>query len=330
MLAEWKGETMDSGFPGIKGGFAFVASVLDVRVSLPVEISKHVRLQKADDAQISTIKGLLPNGGGLGIAYHYEHDWDEIPPTQTRRGHQTRPLDRKEWKYFVLAWEGSNSHLHDVQTALNLTPPSISCVAQVHTSEAFGLGQRSGVSVEAVAAHFQHQRIPPVTVTIDEGVVDSWRVTYSKVQALQRHKYPAISRAIDLIDQLRRFPSFAHLQVLSHFMVLEMLLTHKPSDKEVGDSLAHQIRTKVALLSRRLPQPLNYSVFAADVSEDKVWTKLYSYRSAVAHGGVPDFEKELSVLRNAETAWSFMATATAMLARYALDEPQLVDSLKQI
>ena len=307
-----------------------MASVLDARVPLPVEIGKHVRLQRADDAQIAAIKRLLPTGGGLGIAYHYEHEWVEIPPTLTSRGHQTRPLDRKEWKYFVLAWEGSNSHVHEVQKALNLALPSISCVAQVHTSEAFGLGQCNGVSVEAVAAHFQHQRIPPATVIVDDSVVDSWRAAHSKLQALQIHKYPAIARAVELIDQVRRFPSFGHLQVLSHFMVLEMLLTHKPNDKEVGDSLAHQIRTKVALLSRRLPQPLDYSVFAPDVSEEKIWTKLYSYRSSVAHGGVPNFEKELSVLRNAETAWSFMATATARLTRHALDEPQLFDSLKPI
>lgn len=320
---------IDSGFPDIKGGFAFIGTLLDVRVPLPHHIGEHVKLERASDAQVSEIKRLIPAGGGLGLTYHYEHEWVPVA-TSTGEGRQTRPLPRSDWRYYVFTWEGSNAAVMEVQRALNLVPPAASSVLQVLTREPYGNGEFRGQMVESVAAHFQHREPPPSPIVVDDERIQSWILTCVRLNALDHERYRSISRAIDLLDQLRRYPSFGHLQVLSYFMVLEMLLTHKPSDKEVGDSLSHQIRTKVALLSRRLPGGLDHNVFGTDISVDKIWAKLYAYRSVIAHGGVPDFERELKLLKDARTAWTFLATATARLARYSLEDPDLIDSLKKV
>jgi hypothetical protein len=112
-------------------------------------------------------------------------------------------------------------------------------------------------------------------------------------------------------------------------MTLEMLLTHNPNDKDVGDSLSHQISTKVALLERRLAKPLNYAVLS-EAKSTVVWKKLYAFRSAIAHGGTADFKGALSILQSPQAATEFLAEATALILRHALDEPALFDSLKPI
>jgi hypothetical protein len=319
----------DSGFPDIDGGFAFIGTLLDVRLDLPLNIGERVRLERATDSQIVEIKRLLPAGGGLSLTYHYEHDWVPVT-TQTGTGHETRPLPRDDWRYFVFTWAGSNSHVNDVQRAVNLVPPPVSCVLQAFTRQRFGQGECKGFSVETVAAHYQHTDIPPKAVVVDAERIDLWRITCDRLREFDREQHSGIHRAVELLDQIRRFPAFGHLKVLTYFMALEMLLTHKPTEKEVGDSLAHQIRTKVALLSRRLPGGLDYSVFGVDVSEEKIWSKLYAYRSIVAHGEVPDFARELKMLVSPQIAQTFVATATAKLGRYALDDPQLIEGLKSI
>jgi hypothetical protein len=103
----------------------------------------------------------------------------------------------------------------------------------------------------------------------------------------------------------------------------------RPNDKEVGDSLSHQICTKVALLERRLAKPLNYGVLS-EAKSDVVWKRLYAFRGAIAHGGIADFKGPLKVLQRSQAATEFLAEATALILRYALDEPALFDSLKPI
>jgi hypothetical protein len=152
-------------------------------------------------------------------------------------------------------------------------------------------------------------------------------------QALTRldvQRHPGISRATRAFEGLKRIPHGSDLRVLGLFAVIEMLLTHNPNDKELGDSLSHQIATKLPLLSNRFAEPLAYGVFGTDVHASTAWKKLYEYRSAIAHGGTADFEGRLQILKNPQNAQQFLEDAVRRLVRHALEEPELVDGLKLI
>ena len=71
-----------------------------------------------------------------------------------------------------------------------------------------------------------------------------------------------------------------------------------------------------------------YGVFDTDESPDRLWTRLYEYRSAVAHGATPNFEGRLKCLRDHATALEFISCATVALMRQALEEPDLIADLK--
>jgi len=311
-----------------RGGYSFVANVLDVRIELPVSISPALRLQAASDPQILQVKRLL-HLGGLPIEYYFQHEWT---PYEQSDGlcHRAVALPRDQWRYFVIAWAGHGVEIAPFQKAVNLVPPGILCYSQVFTSDPFGAGDYMGHKFESVSIPDTHLVAPPKLLTVDAEHIRDWQTTLAALARLDHGKHPGIVRAVDSLEKFGRLPLSDDLRILGWFMVLEMLLTHNPNDKEIGDSLSHQICTKVALLNSRLTQLLNYRPFGAQVTEERVWKTLYAFRSASAHGGVADFKKKLHVLKSPQIASDFLADATARILRHALEEPVLFDSLKPV
>jgi hypothetical protein len=104
-------------------------------------------------------------------------------------------------------------------------------------------------------------------------------------------------------------------------------LTHAPNPDDRYDSITRQIKQKLALLNKRWNPPLDYSAFPA-LSHHKVWSKMYEYRSAIAHGSTPNFVGELSALGKAEDANLLISEAVKKTIYQALKEPQLLADLQ--
>ena len=56
---------------------------------------------------------------------------------------------------------------------------------------------------------------------------------------------------------------------------------------------------------------------------------MYDCRSAVAHGGIPDFAKELSVLKSYDDSLRLVKETTKALITQALREPRLLVDLRE-
>lgn len=312
----------------MKSGFAFIVSHLDVRVPLPASITPTLRLEAASDAQINEIRRSVDIGSGLPIGLHYEHDW-LAHQTEHGIGHQAQPLPRDQWRYFVITWCNWNSELLKFQKAVNLVPPGVFCYSAMITDGEFGKGQVMGRMFEGTSIPTVYRQLPSKQVIVDADTINAWQRALDALEQFDATTYPGVARAVDLFEHIGRHPLTDDFRVLGLFITLEMLLTHNPNDKEVGDSLSHQICTKVALLERRLDAPLNYTTFG-NTKSTAVWKKLYAFRSAIAHGGTPDFKGTLNTLQNPQVATEFLAEATALILRHALVEPALFDSLKPI
>jgi hypothetical protein len=140
-----------------------------------------------------------------------------------------------------------------------------------------------------------------------------------------------VIRAIKLNRAVQRLGAPVDFAVLGLFMIIEMLLTHNPNEKEVGDSLTHQIKTKMAFVSPRFKNPLDYSRFGPSADHGQIWGALYTYRSCIAHGNHIDFSKgPLAKLNSAAEAFEFLEVATKELLAYAIREPSVVNGLKPI
>jgi hypothetical protein len=137
-----------------------------------------------------------------------------------------------------------------------------------------------------------------------------------------------LDKIFRLIFQLKDLPRFSPLQILGYFAVLESILTHAPNPEDRYDSITRQIKQKLALLNKRWNPPLDYSAFPK-LSHDKVWSKMYAYRSAIAHGSTPNFAAgDLSALGKAENANLLISAAVRKTICHALEEPQLIADLQ--
>ena len=113
-----------------------------------------------------------------------------------------------------------------------------------------------------------------------------------------------------------------------YFSILESMITHAPDPKDPYDSLTRQVRQKMLLIGRRCLIPVPYDVFDTGASPDTLWTRLYEYRSKIAHGAPTDFSDKLQCLKNSEAALAFVARATVSVMRQALEEPDLITDLR--
>jgi hypothetical protein len=74
--------------------------------------------------------------------------------------------------------------------------------------------------------------------------------------SVDTQEFAGIHRAAQLFSDLRELHSSSTFIPLGLFAIIELLLTHNPGDKEIGDSLSHQIATKIPLVNNRLPTPI--------------------------------------------------------------------------
>jgi hypothetical protein len=68
----------------------------------------------------------------------------------------------------------------------------------------------------------------------------------------------------------------------------------------------------------------------SSISSDTIWAKMYELRSLLAHGRTPDFSKDkLDCLKSFQVAFDLLRDVTRSVARYALEDPQLIADLRE-
>ena len=130
------------------------------------------------------------------------------------------------------------------------------------------------------------------------------------------------------LQSSRSYVRLGHNALLNHFSLIEALITHEPT-AAAGDSLNHQISTKMPLLFRRFTEPVAFPRGFETTDQKKLWKLLYGVRSRFAHGDVADFRSgQFSRLGDFQAVERFVYLALKSLLKLALHEPDLVYDLK--
>jgi hypothetical protein len=319
--------------PALEGGFFLIDNILDVRVALPYELGPGQRLQRATNDQIVAIKTMLKESGLDGAVGKRSSWYENSFETNALRQRIPTKLPPEDWRYFIIAFDTRsvpNSQSLDVLRALYLEQPAVYSSCLAYTTGVYGEGQANARAFQTTTSEERRFSVPELEV-VDETVASNWRIANSTFASLDFDRYEGIYNATELFRRLHDSIMPSGFRVLGLFMVIEMLLTHAPGDKEIGDSLAHQISTKIPLLAERMSLPLDYVVFSKDVRADQIWKRLYQYRSLIAHGSHAEFSSgPLALLKDQRTADRFLTTATRRLLRLAINEPALVTALKSV
>lgn len=311
-------------------GYAFVLTCIDVAAHVPFELAPKHWLQKADDQQIQTIKAHLTqlNGIPIPLPSPYDHDVFLIP-SETHKGstHQYKPLSRDRWRYWIVAFEGSNDALPDLESACSLVENDIELgfhyVFVKGTTDALVWHQPS---LQSFFNESDFYSLPPKILTDTDlrGIADA----HQRIKSLDgSHEH--VARAFRKFNDLRSLPRDSELVVIGLFSILESLVTHAPKLTDSADSLGHQIRTKMFLLRKRFARQINHSSQFGDISEDALWNKLYGYRSKIVHGEDAALDGGLKVLDDRKKVIGYLKETVKLLLLLSLTEPDLMTDLKR-
>lgn len=318
--------------------FVFILNHLECRDATPIEVIPGHFFQKAEPCQVARIREIL----GLLYPYPlagffpYEYDIDVREDTPSSHSWASRPLDSRDWKYWVISFEGSNSEIRHLQYAAALLKNELEFGFTV-------IGDMPGISSKREDGYTSYGwKLPQVMSYLDQDRLALIPLIRTSTQDLQQigQNYRAIkkisedqnrlTRAFKRFEDLKSLPRSSELIVLGLFSIIECLLTHAPKGSETGDSLTHQLKTKIPLVRKRFMRPLEYEMFfSSGAKEETIWTKLYTYRSRVVHGEEVGIKGELEILRSRQDIISCLQETVKLLLLLALEESELLEDLRK-
>jgi hypothetical protein len=315
-----------------EGGFILIGAALDVVVSLPITISETLRIERPNAEQMVLVSSHLSRLDQHGVARaHFETIANHQQTSSNTTAISRIMLPQFEKRYLLLTYSGNGNDAGIFLKAAQLVVPTLWSLLHIWTSKPFGIGEWTGHGYDELAyqRHFGDWIQANPHPVFDEEALERLISAHNALRTLDKNAHPGTWRAVELFSRFARMPLMQVFDVLAMFMLIEMLLTHNPNDKEIGDSLTHQVRHKMPFVFERRNEQIDYSLFG-DIDGDTIWKKLYVYRSCIAHGENADFGSKLQVLRNAETANRFLTDITRRLIRISVDDPKLSEGLKPL
>lgn len=302
--------------------FAFVLNVSRLVGTSALEITPGRFLRRANDEEIKFTKKIIAS---LFATYSSGELWETRGP-KSGKGKFVK-LPKRQWRYFVIEFGGGNQEVELIEKALSIAPCPLD-IGFILSAASFR-GRQLPVCLYSPPRLFQSLSAMSYSAGSAKAVTKSdaeqVRKNYSRL-AKHDNQVLNLEKAFKLVFELMDLPRFSPLQILGYFAVLESILTHAPNPDDRYDSVTRQIKQKLALLNKRWTPPLDYSAFPG-LSHDKVWSKMYAYRSAIAHGATPNFAGELSALGEADNANILVRETVRKIICQALEEPQLLADL---
>ncbi|MGD0077701.1 MAG: hypothetical protein ABSB91_03630 [Sedimentisphaerales bacterium] len=318
-------------------GYVFILTPIEPQVETPYQIIPKHFLQKAETEQIVNIKKLLkvfntfpiPGIPDEYIQPPYEYDYIVTTgkqPGSTHYEQKTLPQDR--WRYWVINFEGVNSELEELQYSLSLMDQDIELGFHFITGDEL-IGVSFGWHSQNLHTYFNdYDRKVIVPKIISSADLQLANECYSRLKQIPQ-QYSHINRAFHRFDVLRSIPLTSELTTIGLFSIIESLLTHAPSNNDPTDSLVRQIKHKIPLVRKRFRRTIDHNAIFNGIDEERLWVKLYAYRSKIVHGESADISGNLSVLKDRKTVIAYLRDIVKLLLIQSLGEPILMTDLKE-
>jgi hypothetical protein len=296
-------------------------------VQLPFQLIPDHWFRRAEPQEVKRIKEQLTAHPQAEFAYEYAFTKRDDGSAE---GHQMPP---DQWRYYVISYSPNNSKMRDVEYAADLLKNDISLGYSFIKSgviyNPFQISTFFHDPPQLIHGHYFYDPTEtPKSITDEE--LGQITTNYGLITNLDKTRYPNVSRAVADFHQTKAITNTVTLKVLSYFSIIECLLTHPPLPADRTDSVTRQITSKMCLLSKRFQRELQYNSFFPNSTEpERVWNKLYSYRSLLAHGGDIDFKQKFSTLMSTDNIRSFLMETIKLLILYALKEPEFLADLQK-
>lgn len=313
----------------LKNSIAFVLNV-ERLVGMPsngsIPIAPDHELRRANAEEILAIKEVLRG------FYGEEENWwrwecRRLLGDKGEWSFEKLPVD--QWRYFVISFPAyPDATVCAIERALSLATPDVRLGFSVIKAQYKELTMPA-LSFEPARLFQQIQRVRTGSlrfVDVNESDVGGFVTLCTQISNF-KHDCVDMDSLIGQVIDLEALPERSPLVFLGYFALLESILTHQPKKSDTIDSITRQIIRKTALLDNRWQPRLDYSDFNG-ARPETVWSAMYNYRSCLAHGGRPDFAKDLKVLSDRWNALRLLKDTLKATVRQVLAEPQLVVDLR--
>ena len=318
-------EVEHSSDPSQPENFAFVMNIGHLRDEPSFTIIPGHELRRATSEEISLIKDMIDTltpGPHRCSDYLWECRWPS-------GGGQRDSPPASEWRYFVIAFRGTNDTVEGLGKAFDLASLELELAFTIHHITVRGNTGRGLFWHPARLFHQLETSLANPSFFHDVSASDIKEVQTIHSQLVHHdHQIIDLKHLLAQFGQLKGFPAGSPLRFLGYFALLESLLTHPPKPEDRYDSITRQVKKKLTLLNRRCSPSIDYSPFG-ETPPEAIWKKMYSYRSSLAHGGNPVFTGDLAALKTPNTALALLKNTVKAVLRQALVEPQLLLDLRE-
>jgi hypothetical protein len=312
----------------MRQNFCFIFNTIDFKGKIPLEILPRYWFRKATTKEIQYIKKVLAGYRSEPDMITALYEFKFIPSNKDGTSWNSVRLPRKEWRYYVISFDGFSDKIVDLRYSANLLKHDISIGFEFLSllgDDNYGWGDNRFISSTFFV---DHQMGPQQELFLESDELLEIKNIHNNIVNLDKRRYSNICRAVSEFQDTKMITNRSVLKELSYFFIIECIITHDPSG--TIDSLTHQISTKMSLLSKLFQRKLDYTLHFPQLNEpEKVWKKLYSYRSTIAHGSEANFDGEFKSLLSHDNIREFLKESLKLLLLYSLKEPDFVTDLQR-
>jgi hypothetical protein len=308
--------------------FFFIQNLVSFDCELPYKLTNVYTLDRANEEQAKGIEEIFKKMRmSVKIITPYSSDHSKLVTVSAEGKPDAQvptPRSKDDWLYWIIRYD-MNTGENELRLALLLLKQEIN-LGFTFMEDRNGVMWNPHVVFQFYTDQRRFSEKFPVVVGEDQLAKVGH---YLNLVTIASEKKTSAHSALKEFSDLNSLPYTSNLQILGCFAIIECLLTHNPNEKEIGDSLTHQLKTKLTLLERFFERSLDFKPFGS-IKKEKVWTSLYSLRSAIAHGSRFVFEEKFAVLKSRAVALDFLREVAKLVILIALERPDFIEDLKAV
>ena len=311
-----------------------------------IELTENILLRKGTESDLNFLRnhiGLFHDNSNNEWINYFEN---EIIPNKHYYNGKTKKLSEKDFRYAILQ---SNKFIgFEEEVALKISDLDISILIQ----KGITLDEGGNVNDNSEIAYIKdylnsHNQL--IDYKYKLGLYGSkkylrkspniehlrdFNETLKNIEIISNNKleYLNIYKALQDFMDIDKISNESTFKLIGYFSIIESLITHNPK-LDYGKSISKQLSNKIELLNNNFFEDFNFrDYFKGSNSNtlDTIIYKLYNYRSDIAHGNIPKFEKELVIIQNnINNVIPFMEKLLRMILKLSVSKPNLINDLKK-
>lgn len=316
-----------------RNSFLFFGELIEPYRDDNIELFESYILKKANKEQIKTIRNYVADYTKI---LHHNINRYEYYAEPKKDGHTFHPLDKKNWRYWVIEYPEINMS-DAVPLALALSKLDLTILFSAAYT---GIKTITGKEVAGVVSNqlktlnfFYNTQFDKLeNKPINETDISEINTLFYSITKFNKNKdnYEFIDKALQDYLNLQNIPEKSIYRILGYFSILELLLTsYKPNE----NSINNQLQTKINLVNNQAKNSINFREYFGDADTNTleiIIAKLYKYRNDIAHGNKSDFEKKLNIFKNKRSyIKEFLRDLTKNVLIFAIEKPELILDLKK-